>query len=351
MILTRRRIVTRALPVLVCALVLLAVPVLLAFKPDNALTGPQTVAITATPVPLDRDAPDRKQFGKLVWLGTVELTATAPQFGGYSGLAIDTSGTRLFAVSDAGTWLAAEIVTSGGKIEKLTAAKIGPLLGPGGRVSKNKHDADAEAIAIAHFGANGGEAYIAFEQKHRIGIYPLSAEGIGTVKSHLPLPARAKRARGNVGLEAVTPLRAGPARGAVLTFTEEYLDERGNHLGWLIGGPAPGAVTLKRRKGFAVTDAASLPGGDVVVLERRFRFSEGVKMRIRRIAANTIRPGALLDGTVLFETDDILEIDNMEGIAAHRDGAGRTIITVISDDNFNSRFQRTLLMQFALAEG
>jgi len=41
------------------------------------------------------------------------------------------------------------------------------------------------------------------------------------------------------------------------------------------------------------------------------------------------------------------EIDNMEGLAVHRNAKGETILTLISDDNFSS-FQRTLLLQFAL---
>jgi len=314
------------------------------------LPAPQPITIKARSIPLDRDKPERKQFGALHWLGTLELTAPSPQFGGYSGLAVDESGTRLFAVSDAGNWLTAELGYRGGRVEKLTGATIGPLLGLGGQTYKNKHEADAEAITIADPAAKTGEAYIAFEQKHRVGVFPFSGKGIGAARRYLPLPARAKGAKGNVGIEALAVMRRGPAKGAVLAFTEEYLDARGNHLGWLIGGAAPGQLTLKRRKGFAVTDMTSLPGGDIVVLERRFRFTEGVKMRIRRVAANAIRPGALLDGTVLFETDDMLEIDNMEGIAAHRDRAGRTILTVISDDNFNPRFQSTLLMQFVLPE-
>ena len=92
----------------------------------------------------------------------------------------------------------------------------------------------------------------------------------------------------------------------------------------------------------------TLPGGDVVILERRFRFSEGVRMRLRRIASSDIKPGALLDGEILFATDDTREIDNMEGLAVHRDETGRTILTIISDDNFNATFQSTLLMQFAV---
>jgi hypothetical protein len=86
------------------------------------------------------------------------------------------------------------------------------------------------------------------------------------------------------------------------------------------------------------------------VLERRFRYSEGIKMRIRRIAAKDLKPRALISGEVLLEATDALNIDNMEGIAAHRSASGETILTLVSDDNF-SALQRTLLMQFALPDG
>ena len=39
----------------------------------------------------------------------------------------------------------------------------------------------------------------------------------------------------------------------------------------------------------------------------------------------------------------------MEGLAAHTDAKGATVLTLISDDNFNSYLQRTILLQFALA--
>jgi hypothetical protein len=63
-----------------------------------------------------------------------------------------------------------------------------------------------------------------------------------------------------------------------------------------------------------------------------------------------IKAGATLDGEVLLEADNLLEIDNMEGLTVHRDARGRSILTLISDNNFNRIFQRTLLMQFAIVE-
>ncbi|MBT3627577.1 MAG: esterase-like activity of phytase family protein, partial [Rhodospirillaceae bacterium] len=42
-----------------------------------------------------------------------------------------------------------------------------------------------------------------------------------------------------------------------------------------------------------------------------------------------------------------LTVDNMEGIAVRRDGAGHTLVYLVSDDNF-SVLQRTLLLMFEL---
>ena len=72
-------------------------------------------------------------------------------------------------------------------------------------------------------------------------------------------------------------------------------------------------------------------------------------MRIRRIAAGALRRGALIEGEVLLDADDSLNIDNMEAIAAHRGASGETVLTIMSDDNF-SALQRTLIMQFTLPE-
>ena len=88
----------------------------------------------------------------------------------------------------------------------------------------------------------------------------------------------------NRGIEAMTIIRAGQLKGTLVAFPEGLADKNGNLRGWLIGGPSPGEIVVKRIGGFDITDAAALPDGGIVVLERRFRFSEGIKMRIRRVA-------------------------------------------------------------------
>ena len=63
-----------------------------------------------------------------------------------------------------------------------------------------------------------------------------------------------------------------------------------------------------------------------------------------------MKPGAVMQGETLIEADMSYEIDNMEGLAVHRDASGETILTLISDDNFNTFLQRTILLQFTLLE-
>jgi hypothetical protein len=86
-----------------------------------------------------------------------------------------------------------------------------------------------------------------------------------------------------------------------------------------------------------------------LLLERKFSWTSGLSIRIRRIALGDIMPNALVDGAILFEADLGYEIDNMEGLSVHRSAGGEIVLTLISDDNF-SMIQRTLLLQFTLAE-
>jgi hypothetical protein len=87
----------------------------------------------------------------------------------------------------------------------------------------------------------------------------------------------------------------------------------------------------------------------LLVLERSYSRLAGVGMRIRRIALTDVKPGATVDGPALVEADMNTQIDNMEGLSVHRAADGQLVLTLISDDNF-SLIQRTLLLQFTLAE-
>jgi hypothetical protein len=319
-------------------------------KPEMALDKPIAVAVTAIPIDLDRDDPRRKQFGRLIFRSGLNLYGKSRHFGGFSGLVIDPSGDSILAVSDAGSWMRADLSYNGKYLKGLSNVTLGPVLGSDGKPLKSDADRDSEAMSLASGDSRKGTAYVGFERKHRIAIYPFTSNSFGPPKGAMPLPSGAKRMRSNQGIEALAAIKTGRLKGTIVAFSERLPGKGGDLQGWLIGGPTPGAILLKRLAGFDITDAAALPDGGVVVLERRFRYSEGVQMRIRRVSQSELKPGALIKGEVLLEANDALNIDNMEAIFAHRASSGETVITLMSDDNF-SPFQRTLIMQFALPDG
>ena len=92
-------------------------------------------------------------------------------------------------------------------------------------------------------------------------------------------------------------------------------------------------------------DADFGPDGKFYLLERDFGWLTGFATRIRRF---TLGPNGFSDEVTLIETP-FGELDNMEGISVWRDDAGRTRITLISDDNFFP-LQRTMFVEYVLAE-
>jgi len=333
--------------VAITAAAILAATQARADKPLSPLQGPTPTKITAIRIDFDRENPARKRFGKLIFRAGLNLYGKSVHFGGYSAITIDPSGDALLALSDAGSWLRATLDYDGRILKGLDNAVLGPILGADGKPLRDGRRRDSEGMALVKGNSRKGTAYVSFERKHRIERYPFDTQRFGPPAGTIGLPAGTKAMSSNRGIEAIAIIRAGRLKGTLVAFAEGNSSGTGNLPGWLIGGAAPGKITLKRLGGFDVTDAASLPDGGIVVLERRFRLSEGVKMRIRRIAARELKRGALMTGEILLEANDSLNIDNMEGIAAHRGASGETVLTLMSDDNF-SALQRTLIFQFAL---
>lgn len=319
-------------------------------KPATALTGATPITVKAIPIDFDREHPEHKQFGKLIYRSGVTLYTPNPYFGGFSTLALDASGKTLVSISDAGIWLRATLDYDGRELKGVSNAVLGPLRGADGKPLLDNRERDSESMTLVSGDLNRGTCYIGFERHHRIMRYPFDLKKFGPPNGGVPLPPGASKMSFNSGIEALTILRAGPLKGTLVAFAEDLTDANGNLQGWLIGGPSPGPITLKRIGGFDVTDATALPDGGILVLERRFRYSEGIKMRVRRIAADELKHGTVIEGDTLLEaTGDSNNIDNMEGIATFRDSSGETVISIISDDNYFV-LERTLILQFTLPD-
>ncbi|MGO4283685.1 esterase-like activity of phytase family protein [Bosea sp. TAB14] len=286
-------------------------------------------------------SPEKRRFGALQFRGGLVLSCSHPRFGGFSGLWRSVDGRELVSVSDRGYWLTAKVASDAGRLVGLGSAEMAPILGASGRPLARTRSFDTESLAIAD-----GVAYVGVERTHEVLRFDWAGEGVEARARSLPVPPEVKRLPSNRSLEAVGVVPAGPLAGTVVAIAERSGRENEPTLGVILSPGRPGLFKVVRHDGYDITDLAFLPSGDMLVLERWYRPWRGVGMRIRRIAGRDLKPGALLDGPYLIEADLGFEIDNMEGLSVHLD-QGRTILTLISDDNF-SILQRTLLLEFEL---
>ena len=334
---------------LVVSVALWSPPGMAQSKPDTRDAGIQTIDVTAKPLAgFEKLLPSKTRFGRLEWRGGFVLTSSSANFGGWSGLAVDADGRGFVAVSDAGTWLTGQITYENARPTGIAMARQGPIQALGARSLKKNRDRDAEAVALLAGTTSNGSLLISFEQNQRIGRFDVGTRGVSAPKSYLEMPVEMRRKKRSDGLEAMTVLRGGALKGSVVAIAENVLDKAGRHTGWIWVRGKPQRFHLSDIGGFSITGTASLADGSLVVLERRFRWFEGVRMRLRLIPATDLVPGAALTGETLLEADMTREIDNMEAIAVHDGPRGESILTLMSDDNFNGYLQRTLLLQFSL---
>jgi hypothetical protein len=289
--------------------------------------------------------PGDRRFGKLEFRGGLVLTSPFKQFGGISAIRVQPDGARFIALSDKGWWLRGRITYQGTRPSGIDDAEMAPILGADGRSLASRGWYDTESIA-----QDGGTLYVGIERVNRIVRLDYGKDGLLARAQPIEVPARVRSLPHNKGLEALVfvprELRLG---GTLIAISERGLDQHGNLLAFLIGGPNPGTFTVRRTADYDVSDVDLLPGGDLLLLERKFSWISGLFVRIRRIRLATLAPGAVVDGPVLFEADLRYEIDNLEGLSVHRGDAGEVVLTMISDDNF-SVLQRTVLLQFTLLE-
>jgi hypothetical protein len=316
--------------------------------PSDRSSPPAPVAIEVKARPIaafDTRDRSRLRFGALEYRSGLVLTSGFPGFGGLSGWRLDAKGERFIAISDHGSWFTGRIVYRGREMAGLDEVEAAPLLGSDGRPITARGWFDSESIAL-----DGPYVYIGLERVNQVLRFDFSKGFTRSRGEVVPLPPAARRLPNNKGLEALVMVPKGlPLAGTLIALSERGLDAQGNLIAFLVGGPQPGQFSVRRTDNYDISDAVLLPAGELLVLERKFSWLAGIGIRIRRIALASLAPGAVVDGPSIFEADLGDEVDNMEGIDAHRTPEGETVLTMVSDDNF-SMLQRTLLLQFTLVE-
>jgi hypothetical protein len=289
---------------------------------------------------------DETRFGPLEFIGGLEMVSSNRIFGSWSSIKVDPDGKRIAGVLDTGHWLTGSLVRDAqGRLSGLADVDINPMQDESGRSFEGKGRMDAEGLAL-----DKDRALVSFEGNHRVDIYPRQGFAASAAVGTLPILIPRDELRGNRSLEtvAIAPTESA-LKGAAVIVSEESLDDDGNVYAAILEGPLKGRFAVSRSDDFDPTDGAFLPAGDLLLLERRFNMADGIGMRIRRIAAAEIRPGAVATGKVLMTADFGYQIDNMEGLGAFQAEDGSTHIILVSDDN-HSILQRNMMLEFRLLD-
>jgi hypothetical protein len=317
-----------------------------AWPQQMARTAEAPVGITINAVPIDAfepGNPGRITFGPLEFRGGLELSSSYKDFGGLSALRVFPDGEHFISLTDRGRWLRGRIAYQRGRPAAIEDAEMAPMLGPDGRPLASRGWYDTEAMAM-----DGGTVYVSIERVNRILRFDYGQQGLLARGQPIVLPPALAKLPNNKGLECLEVVpKPMPRAGTLVAISERGLDEAGNIRGFLVGGSTPGEFSVARRADFDVSDCAVLPDGDLALLERRFTWTTGVGIRLRRVPLSAVVPGAVLEGTDILSADMGYQIDNLEGLSVHRARSGELVLTMVSDDNF-SRLQRTILLQFTL---
>jgi hypothetical protein len=284
--------------------------------------------LSVSAIRLDGADPGRRRVGGLIFVGGWALASEDRRFGGLSAIHVEHG--QVIALSDTGVLTRFAAPVRAGRL----IVHFAPLVaGPGSR--NYKRNRDTEGLVV-----RGGRLWVGFERHNMIWRYDRAT--LRPQSAARPKPMR--RWGGNSGPEALVRL----ADGRFLVFAEGRGDGRPYSAALLFAGdpsvPGTPVRTLRYRRlpGFRVTDAALLPDGRILTLNRRVSLFGGFAARLALARID----GGTIETRTLAALESPLTADNMEALAVTREGA-RTIIWIASDDNF-SPLQRTLLMKFEL---
>lgn len=296
------------------------------------LPGAGEAPITFTPIPLDAADPARRDVGRLHFLAGWELSSPDPRLGGISGLHVENG--EAIAVSDVGMILRFPMPGT----VPAPRVRFQPLQqGPGS--TRQRLTRDSEGMAV-----EGDRLWVSFERYNAVWRYDRAT--IAGQAGAQPAPMR--RWPGNSGAETLVRL----ADGRWLAIGEGWDNGAPFSQAVLFPGdpalPATPAMRVRYRRvpGYRPTDAALLPDGRLLILNRRFAW---LRFAATLVVADVSRlaEGGTIEGQEVATLESPLAIDNMEGLSVTQE-AGRTIVWIASDNDFMRIFRRSLLLKFEL---
>lgn len=286
--------------------------------PVAASCAAETITIRREVVPI---APVSAVPG-LTLVGAWRLSADHRGFGGFSGLLFIEG--EFLMLSDAGWLVRWKPDGSAAEIEPLPEAC---------RSGDGEHSLDAEAMSLT---PDGLELRVALERPARLCAFSWGRPDTARAFALDGLPAM----RGNRGVEAMAAL---PKRGVAL-LAEGAVD--GAHkLTWfdsVLGDRRAVTVNYHAPSGFKPGDAAFLPDGRLLVVNRRFGLRGG-RASVLSVGAFSFPLTRAIDSEAILRIEGGPLAANFEGVAVQPDGDD-IIIWLVSDDNFSNP-KGTVLLQ------
>ena len=269
---------------------------------------------------------------KLEQVGFLNIDRNEKDYGGFSGLLIKNAGTEALVVTDKSFFFVLELSRDDNDIlTGYSVIKKGRILSSKGE-HLNGRNTDSESIAMD---ANNNY-YISFESNHRIMMHT-EVEGKGIFVPKHPM---FRKLSVNKGIEALAidnenrliaiPEKPPLGMSDIPLFRLQY-DK------WEI------IKYVKIEDNFLVTDAEILPMGLLLILERKFSWTQGFKTRFRLISLDKF------DNTepIIVFTSTANQFDNLEGMTFWKDKKGEMRILTVSDDNFHP-LQQSEIREFIL---
>ena len=269
---------------------------------------------------------------KLEQVGFLNIDRNKKDYGGFSGLLIKNAGTEALVVTDKSFFFVLQLRRDDNDfLTGYSVIKKGRILSSKGE-HLNGRNTDSESIAMD---ANNNY-YISFESNHRIMMHT-EVEGKGIFVPKHPM---FRKLSVNKGIEALAVddenrLIAIPEKPPLGISDIPIFRLQNNK--WEI------IKYVKMEDNFLVTEAEILPMGLLLILERKFSWTQGFKTRFRLISLDKF------DNTepIIVFTSAANQFDNLEGMTFWKDKKGEMRILTVSDDNFHP-LQQSEIREFFL---
>lgn len=276
-----------------------------------------------------------RRIGALEPVGALSLSASDPAFGGFSALALHDG--RATLLSDGGNVVSLAIV--GNRIDTLRARFL--PTGPGTGWAKESRDTES----LAHDPASG-RWWIGYERDNSIWRYDPGFDR-GEARRRMPMRKEWKR---NGGAESLVRLHDH----RFLVIAEGRVDGPARPALLFDGDPALAAtrvsvLSYRAPASFSPSDAAELPNGDLLTLNRRFRYPFRFFCEVAVVPRAQIRPGGAMRARVIARLTPALLGENCEGVAITRE-RGQTMVWIVTDNDL-AWYRPTILAKFRLMQG